>query len=99
MTGTTGTGGPGAAAPTDPEAHGGPSLSSMSGTASGAAPNESPAGPGETGDEWREPVDSVGATPGAVSRALRAVREHAGVTAGIVVVVIATIAVLALRRR
>ena len=91
---------------TDPEAHGGPSLSSMTGggvgtPSSGAMPDEAPAGPGEAGKEWREPVDSVGAAPGRASRALRTVRDHTGVTAGILacVVAVAAIAILILRRR
>jgi hypothetical protein len=98
-------------APTDAEAHGGPTMSEMAagGTGSsgastststsstrGTSSKESPAGPGATGDEWREPVDSVGAAQGLPGRVLGMLRDRP-VVAGAILAAVAAVAVVVVR--
>lgn len=83
MSETTGT-----TATADAEAHGGPTMSQMaaggtgtsgsgsSGTARSGGRQESPAGPGRTGDERRDAVDSVGGSEGLPGRVLGMLRER-----------------------
>ena len=97
----------GTTTPTDADAHGGPTMSQMasggtgtSGTGSSTR-QESPAGPGRTGDEGREPVDSVGGSDGLPGRVLEMLRERPVAVGGAVlacVAVVVLVVVRALRR-
>lgn len=73
---------------------------SGSGTGSSTR-QESPAGPGQTGDERREPVDSVGGSDGLPGRVLEMLRERPVAVGGAVlacVAVVVLVVVRALRR-
>ncbi|WP_159603529.1 hypothetical protein [Agromyces humi] len=107
MSETTGT-----TATTDAEAHGGPTMSQMAaggtGTSSSSSPSstggtgsssrrESPAGPGQTGDERREPVDSVGGSEGLPGRVLEMLRERPVAVGGAVLACVAVVVLLVVR--
>jgi len=97
---------------TDADAHGGPTMSEMaaggtgtsgSGSTSGGGSGtsgsrtESPAGPGQTGGEWREAVDSVGASEGLPGRVLGMLRDRPVAVGGAVLACIAVVALVVVR--
>jgi len=91
-TGTSGTG--------STTGSGGTTGSGTGGTGSSTR-QESPAGPGRTGDERREPVDSVGGSDGLPGRVLEMLRERPVAVGGAVlacVAVVVLVVVRALRR-
>ncbi|MDR6906185.1 hypothetical protein J2X63_001871 [Agromyces sp. 3263] len=93
----------GTTARTDADAHGGPTMSEMaaggigtSGSSTGTR-QESPAGPGQTGDERREPVDSVGGSEGLPGRALGMLRERPVAVGSAVLVCVAVVVLVVIR--
>ena len=99
MSETTGTTGR-----TDADVHGGPTMSEMaagagaarSGTGSSTR-QESPAGPGQTGDERRDAIDSVGGSEGLPGRVLGMLRERPVAVGGAVLACVAIVVFVVIR--
>jgi hypothetical protein len=71
---------------------------SGSGTSSsGTSRSESPAGPGQTGGEWREAVDSVGASEGLPGRVLGMLRDRPVAVGGAVLACVAVVVFVVVR--